>query len=72
MISPLVILPMVISPLRVHATESLDVRVATKNVKMMKRKKVARKKFSYVNSSILIVLAMLHRMVFASFSRSSG
>ena len=55
-----------------HAIESLDVRVATNYVKMMKRKKVAGNKFFIFDSSIQIVLAMLHRMVFASFSRSSG
>ena len=38
---------------------------------MMKRKKVTRNKSSNFDSSILILLAMLHRMVFALFSRSS-
>ena len=51
--------------LGVHAIESLDVRVAAKFVKMMK-KKAARNKFSNLDSSILILLALLHRMVFAS------
>ena len=37
---------------------------------MMKRKKAARNKFSKFES-IPILLAMLHRVVFASFSRSS-
>ena len=57
--------------LGVHAMESLDVRVATNFLKMMNRKKVARNRFSHFDSSILTLLAMLHRMVFASFSRSS-
>ena len=62
-----------IGDLGVHAIESLGVRVATNFVKMMKmkRKKVARNDSSNFDSSILILLAMLHRMVFASFSRSS-
>ena len=60
-----------IESLGVHAIESLDVRVATNLVKMMKRKKVARNRFSNVDSSIVILLATLHRMVLASFSRSS-
>ena len=55
--------------LGVHAMESLDVRVATYFVKM--RKKVARNRFYSSDSSIVIMLAMLRRMVFASFSRSS-
>ena len=54
--------------LGVHAIESLDVRVATKFVKMMKRKKVERNKSSNFDSSILILLAVLRRMVFASSS----
>ena len=49
----------------------LGVRVATIVVRMMKRKKVARNKSSNVDSSFLILLEVLHRMVFASFSRSS-
>ena len=57
--------------LGVNAIESLDVRIATKFVKMMKRKKVARNKSSNFDSSIPILLAVLHRMVFASFSRSA-
>ena len=60
-----------IESLGVHAIESLDVRVATNFVKMMKRKKVARNRFSNVDSSIVILVAALHRMVLASFSRSS-
>ena len=44
---------------------------ATNIVKMMKRKKVARNRSSNFDSSILILLAMLHRMVSALFSRSS-
>ena len=44
--------------LGVHAIESLDVRVATNLVKMMKRKKVARSKYSNLDSSILILLAV--------------
>ena len=39
-----------------------DVRVATNFVKMMKRKKVARNKSSKLDSSILILLAILHRV----------
>ena len=57
--------------LGVHAIESLDVRVANNFVKIKKRKKVARNKSFNFDSSILILLAVLHRMVFASFSRSS-
>ena len=70
MISPLVILPLVISPLcvLVFTPLSLDVRVATNYVKMMKMKKVARNKSSNFDSSILILLAVVHRMVFSSFS----
>ena len=60
-----------IESLDVHAIESLDVRVATNFVKTMKRKKVARNRFSNVDSSIVILLAALHRMVLASFSLSS-
>ena len=56
--------------LGVRAIESLDVRVAT-NFVMMKRKKVARNKSCHFDSSILISLAILHRMVFALFSQSS-
>ena len=40
-------------------------------VKIMKSKKAARNRFSNFDSSIPILVAMLHRMVFASFSRSS-
>ena len=57
--------------LGVHAIESLDVRVATNFVKVMKMTKAARNKLSNFDSSILILLATLHRMVFASFSRSA-
>ena len=57
--------------LGVRATESLDVRVATNFVKMMKRKRVARNKSSNFDTSIPILLAVLHRMVLASFCRSS-
>ena len=60
-----------IGDLGVDAIESLDVRVATNFVKVMKRKKVARNRSSNVDSSIPILLAMLHRMVLASISRSS-
>ena len=49
----------------------VHVRVATKFVKMMKRKKVARNESSNSDSSIQISLAILRRTVFASFSRSS-
>ena len=61
-----------IDDIGVYATESLDVRVrvATNFVKMM-RKKIARNKSSYVDSPILILLAVLHRMVFTLLSRSS-
>ena len=57
----------------VNAIESLDVRVhvATNFVTMMKRKKMARNRSSNVDLSILISLAILRRMVFALFSRSS-
>ena len=50
--------------LGVRAIESLDVRVATNSVKMI-RKKFARHKWSNFDTSILILLAVLHRMVFA-------
>ena len=40
-------------------------------VRMMKRKKVAIRRFSNVDSSILILVEILHRMFFATFSRSS-
>ena len=56
--------------LGVDAIESLDVRVATNFVKMMRRKKIARNRSSNFDSSILILRAMLRRMVLASFSRS--
>ena len=52
--------------LGVHAIEGL----ATNFVKMMKRK-VAKNQSSNFDSSIQILLAVLHRMIFASFSRSS-
>ena len=42
----------------VHASESLDVHVATNFVKMMKRKKVARNKFSKFDSSMLLRLIL--------------
>ena len=59
--------------LGVHAIESLDVRVATNFVKIMKRKKIARNESSNFDSTILILLAMLHWMVFAlSFLRNKG
>ena len=45
--------------------------VSTNFVKMMKRKKVARHECFNFDSSVLILLATLHRMVFALFSRSS-
>ena len=67
----LAISDLAIECLDVHAIECLDVRVATIVVKMMKRKKVARNTSSFFDSSIPILLAVLHRMVFASFSRSS-
>ena len=51
------------------ATECLGVRVAAIVVRMMKRKKVATSRFSSFDSSTPILLAMLHRMVFALFSR---
>ena len=57
--------------LGVRAIESLDVRVATIAERMMKRKKVATNRFSNVGSATPILLAVLHRMVFAFFSRSS-
>ena len=60
-----------IGDLGVDAIESLDVGVASNFVKMMKRKKVARNRSSNFDSSISILLAMLHRVVLASFSRSS-
>ena len=51
--------------------ESPDVRGATIVVRMLKRKKVATRKFSNLDSSILILVEILHRMFFATFSRSS-
>ena len=56
--------------LGVRAIESLDVRVATIVVKMMKRK-VATNRLCNLGSAIAGLLAMLHRMVFAVLSRSS-
>ena len=56
--------------LGVRAIEILDVRVATIVVRMMKRK-VATSRFSHVDSAIPVLLAMLHRMVFALLSHSS-
>ena len=51
--------------LGVHATESLDVRVraATNFKMMMKKKKIARNKFSNFDSSDQLSLAFLRRMV---------
>ena len=51
------------------AIESLGVRVATIVLRMMKRK-VATRRISNFDSAIPGLLAKLHRMVFASFSRS--
>ena len=51
--------------------ESPDVRGATIVMRMMKRNKVATRKFSNLDSSILILVEILHRMFFATFSRSS-
>ena len=53
--------------LGIHAIESLDVRVATNFVKMMKRKRFARNKVSNFGSTIPILLAVPRRKVFASF-----
>ena len=64
MIAPLSVL--VFAP-----SESPDVRGATIVVRMMKRKKVATGKFSNLDSSILILVEILQRMFFATFSRSS-
>ena len=69
-IGDLAIGDLAIGCLGVHAIESLDVRVATDFVKRM-RKKVARDKVPNLDLSILILLAVLLQMVFASFSRSS-
>ena len=57
----------------VHAIQSLDVRVlvVTNFAKMIKRKKIARNGSSTFDSSILISLAILHRMVFALISHFS-
>ena len=57
----------------VNDIESLDVRVraATNFVTMMKRRKMARNRSSNVDSSIIISLAILRRIVFSFFSRSS-
>ena len=49
----------------VHAIGSIDVRVATNFVTMMKRR------FSNLDSAIPGLLAMLRRVVFAVLSRSS-
>ena len=65
------ILPLDISPLGVLAFTPLRVLLFVLPpifVKMMKRKKVARNKSSNVDS---LILPVLDRMVFASFSRSS-
>ena len=69
-IGDLAIGDLVIECLGVRAISSLDFRVAIIVVKM-KRKMVATNRFSNVDSSIAILVAILHRMVFASFSRSS-
>ena len=57
----------------VHAIESLDVRVhvGTKFAKMIKRKKIARNGPSNFDSTIVISLAVLRRMVFPLISHSS-
>ena len=55
--------------LGVRAIESLDVRVATILVRMMKRK-VATCRFSSLGSAFPGLLVMLHRMVFAVLFRS--
>ena len=56
----------------VDAIESLDVRVhAATNFVTMMRRKMARNRSSNVDSTILISLAILRRMVFAVFSLSS-
>ena len=86
-ISPLVIMPLIISPLMILSLVISCPRhweswcscscchqfwsTMMKRKKRLKRKTVARNKSSNFDSSILILLAMLHRMVFASFSRSS-
>ena len=70
-IGDLAIGDLTIECLGVRAIESLDVRVAIIVVKMMKRKMVATSRFSNVDASILILVAILHRIVFASLSRSS-
>ena len=54
----------------VRAIESLGVRVVTNVVRMMKRK-VATSRFFNFGSAIPVLLAMLHRVVFALLSRSS-
>ena len=56
--------------LGVRASERLGVPVATIVVRMMKRK-VATSRFSNFGSATQVLLAMLHRMVFAVLSRSS-
>ena len=57
--------------LDVRAIGSLDVRVATIVVRMIKTKKVATSRFSNFDSATPSLLAMLHRMVFALLSHSS-
>ena len=54
----------------VLAIEKLDVRDATIDVNMMKRK-IATSRFPNIVSAIPGLLAMLHRMVFPVLSRSS-
>ena len=51
--------------------ESPDVLGATIVVRMMKRKKVATRKFPNLDLSILILVEIILRMFFATFSRSS-
>ena len=46
--------------LGVRAIEGLDVRVATIVVRMMKRKKVATRRFSNLGSATPVLFAMLH------------
>ena len=66
-------LALVVSPVGVLVFAPLRVLMFVlppNSVNLMKRKKAARNKFSNFES-ILILIAMLHRVVFASFSRSS-
>ena len=62
--------PSLFPPLGDLAIESLEVRVATIVVRMMKRKEVATSRFSNFDPATPVLLAMLHRMVFALLSRS--